>query len=164
MVTRTTTNTLIFGIIFLPGSGCERQESASKSSPDELAKTSPERCVVIYVNNWTISPSHGCYTNASPAQTMEQVLNCGETGRSSQLRFKWVPSDDVVDHYQLQWETTVDQASADSTVPSTTRLQKEIAFYGDTLVAMENDRQRVVLYPCKQDHPPRVDDATPRSP
>lgn len=158
----TTTNTLILGIIFLPGGGCERHEPPP--TPDALAKASPDRCVVIYVNNWTISSSQGCYTQATPAQTVEQVLNCGETGRASRLRFKWVPSDDVVDHYQLKWETVVDPVPTELTVPSTTTLQKEVAFYGETLVAMENDRQRVVLYPCKQEHPPRVDVSTPRSP
>lgn len=161
-VRMTTTNTLIVGIIFLPGNGCDLQETPP--NPDSLAKASPDRCVVIYVNNWTISSRHGCYTQAGPAQTVEQVLNCGETGRASRLRFRWVPSDDVVDHYQLHWETVVDSVPSESAVPSTTTLQKEVAFHGETLVAMENDRQRVVLYPCKQEHPPRVDDSTPRSP
>jgi hypothetical protein len=95
---------------------------------------------------------------------LEGEMMCGPTGESTRLRHKWTGRTASGDSYELVWDLHPDRMPPKSDIPVTTTIQKAVSFHGQTLVAMENERQRVILYPCDTAHPPAVDQSTPRSP
>ena len=153
--------TVIAMTVFATGCG---DESAVKSPDQTGADRASEDCAVLFVNDWTISPSHGCFSKITSADTSQQEMVCGEKGHATRVRHQWKSRINSLDNYQIAWDLYADNRPADQPFPITTTIQKEVTFRGTTLVAMENDRQRVILYPCEQTHPPVVDASTPRSP
>ena len=165
-MTRTDFLSVVFLLVAMTGCGDEAssQKPATASKHADPTRT-PGNCAVLFVNNWTLSPSHGCYlTNLSSSGQTEGELMCGPTGEATRLRHKWKGRTTSGDNYELTWDLYPDRMPPASDLPLTTTIQKMVSFQGQTLVAMENERQRVILYPCDMAHPPAVDPSTPRSP
>jgi hypothetical protein len=164
----TQTGCLSVSFLLIVLTGCGDEASSQKPSaalePADGAKASAN-CAVLFVNNWKLSPSHGCYvTNLGSSVQSDGELMCGPTEESTRLRHRWTGRTVSGDSYELKWDFYPDRAPPKSEVPLPTTIQKTVSFHGQTVVAMENERQRVILYPCGAAHPPAVDQSTPRSP